>query len=155
LAYGTGKISPVLKVEKYLFLLGNTWKLKLLIDEYLHARPWFWSKMILKTEWKIKFFSYLVIEAEAANKDGISVEIVELEDGVGGLLGLRVPKINVQYYNQITASLLSSNQGCGSGYAFWMRIRIREGKNVTQYKVKNFHVLLCWMLSLESWRLLL
>ncbi len=74
--------------------------------------------MILKTEWKIKFFSYLVIEAEAANKDGISVEIVELEDGVGGLLGLRVPKINVQYYNQITASLLSSNQGCGSGYAF-------------------------------------
>jgi hypothetical protein len=50
---------------------------------------------LLKTEIKIKFSSDLVIEAEAANKDGISVEIVKLEDGVGGLLGLRVPKINI------------------------------------------------------------
>jgi hypothetical protein len=62
-----------------------------LIDEYCIGS----GQKIFKKEQKIKFlFPDLVIEAEAANKDGISVEIVELEDGVGGLLGLRVPKIN-------------------------------------------------------------
>ncbi len=37
-----------------------------------------------------------------------------------------------------------------SGSAFWMRIRIQEGKNDTQIlkQVKNCHVLKCWMTSL-------
>ena len=41
---------------------------------------------------------YLVIETEAANKDGVRVEIVKLEDGVGGLLGLWVSEIKGRGY---------------------------------------------------------
>jgi hypothetical protein len=38
----------------------------------------------------------LVVQTEAANKDGVSVEVVELEDGVGSLLGLGI-SINIAY----------------------------------------------------------
>ncbi len=38
----------------------------------------------------------LVVQTEAANKDGVSAEVVELEDGVGSLLGLGI-SINIAY----------------------------------------------------------
>ena len=39
---------------------------------------------------KLQYRVNLVIETEATDVDGVSVEVVKLEDGVGGLLGLGI-----------------------------------------------------------------
>jgi hypothetical protein len=50
------------------------------------------------------------------------------------------------------AKICNEYHGCGSGSA-WIRInlscsiQIQEGKNDPQKKLKNFHVLKCWMFS--------
>ncbi len=59
--------------------------------------------------------------------------------------------------HEINADPKPCLQGCESAFNLccWIRIRIQEGQNDSQKlkKVKNFHVLKCWMFPLEGWRL--